>query len=108
MSSFSKKMLSSKIIGWILIMTAVFGWLVSLAGAVALWAVKPVVSNTATALVSTGLDTLNATSNMLQVIESYAGRCREEPGSRQRDHRAGSQCCGFNHAPAEQPVRAGG
>jgi methyl-accepting chemotaxis protein len=69
MSSFNQKVRSSKLIGWILIMTAIFGWLVSLAGTVALWAVKPVVSKSVTALVSTSLDTLNATSSMLQVIE---------------------------------------
>ncbi len=70
MGSFNQNVLTSKIIGWILIITAVFGWLVSIAGAVVLWSVKPAVNSTVNTLLSTGLDTLNATSDMLGVAQS--------------------------------------
>jgi len=70
MKNFTEKLLYSKVVGWILIVTAIFGWLVSLTGAVALWVVKPAVNSTVDTLLTTGIDTLNATSDMLGVVQS--------------------------------------
>lgn len=57
-----------RFIGLILIITAVFGWLLSLGGIAALWSSKPVVTTTSIDLVDSITISLDATEQMLAVL----------------------------------------
>jgi hypothetical protein len=57
-----------RFVGLILIITAVFGWLLSLGGIAALWSSKPVVTTTSIDLVDSITISLDATEQMLAVL----------------------------------------
>lgn len=68
MKSFSvQTSAGSKLIGWILILAALFGWVISLGGLAALWSSRTQVTQGAVYAATTAYEAMDATNNLLTV-----------------------------------------
>jgi len=60
----------NRLLGWILIVTALLGWLISLGGLVGVWMIQPTITQSGVTFLSTGQSTLETTGQLLNEIDT--------------------------------------
>lgn len=63
--------------GWVLVVTAVLGWLVSIVGITGVWVLRPITIRAVSGAVQAAVQTLDSTTRMLTVVDTSLAKASE-------------------------------